>query len=66
MEYFVAEYSASQDSFHRQPFKEALRKNMERAARKEQNDWVMVGMGSGEEVDAIIKLIQALQNRLPK
>lgn len=64
---WVAEYSASQDSFHVQLLKEALIKNLRRALRGEQNDWVAVATGREKNVRLVVDLIrqgQILTRRL--
>lgn len=49
-EIWVLEYSASQDCFHAQPIKKSISNNLERALRKEPNDWVTLCVGECESV----------------
>jgi hypothetical protein len=62
---YVAEYSASQDSFHRQLLTDSLASNRRRAASKEKNDWVPIFIGSPDEcvaaIQKIVKIHEAIE-----
>ena len=55
---YVAEYSQQQDQFHCQLLVTALQGNKKKAEEKTENDWVIIGIGSLDQVGEIIDQIR--------
>jgi hypothetical protein len=64
MEIWVAEYSHSQDAFHRQPLKTVLSINLVKFAKGEPNDWVPFAVGTPAQVDRAISIAKRIRDRL--
>ncbi len=59
---FVAEYSASQDSFHTDLLRDVLQMNLENALRKRSNDYEMLGIfETATEANEFIRLLRQRQ-----
>ena len=62
-EWWVAEYSQSQDAFHNQPLKKSLLDNARRVIAKEPNDWVPFFVGTQEGVRKALAVVRGRQGK---
>ena len=61
---YVGEFSARQGAFHIQHLFKALERNLERALRKDKNDWIPIAFGGLEDVGRVVDLVREAQARL--
>ena len=60
-EWWVVEYSQSQDAFHIQTLVKSLMNNQSRCLKKERNDWVLLFIGEEQVVRQALTLFRARQ-----